>query len=79
MKIWDVVDIRLLEWMKLRKRFFMWILVDKDGVVKKVGKYKDIKDLIVEGDVSFKVKRFENQLIDQLSEGVIMVMKFFFV
>ena len=60
MKIWKVVDKRLLEWMVDRKRFYMWILVDKDGVVKKVGKYGDIKDLIVEGDVSFKVKRFEN-------------------
>jgi len=61
MKIWDVLDKRLIGY--LVDNDVMWILIDSDGKVKKVGDYKSVKKLMVEGDVRYKVKRMSDLLV----------------
>ncbi len=56
MKIWDLVDKRLLKY--LIDNGDVWMLVDKDGVVKKVGNSSVVRRMMKEGEIRFKIKRF---------------------
>ena len=60
-KIWKVIDKRLLSY--LVDNDVMWILIDVDGNVKKVGDYKSVKKLMSEGDVRYKLKRMNDMLV----------------
>ncbi len=55
MKIWKLVDKRILK--KLVEVNSLWILVNDKGELKKVGSLKEVRKLMVENDVRFKIER----------------------